>query len=113
MKITCIRGTPLRIPLTPQEGVPTSHGSRRESAYVLVQVDTDEGLVGLGEATVDPLWTGEDAAGALNCLRRYLEPVLLGTDPFELERGAATMARAAKGWPFTKASVEMACLDLM
>jgi muconate cycloisomerase len=113
MRITGIRGTPLRIPLTPQDGVPTSHGSRRESAYVLVEVETDEGLVGLGEATVDPLWTGEDAAGALNCLRRYLEPALAGADVFDLERGAASMARAVKGHPFTKAAVEMACLDAM
>src|SRR5438270_11614881 len=113
MRITGIRGTPLRIPLTPQDGVPTSHGSRRESAYVLVQVTTDEGMVGLGEATVDPLWTGEDAASALNCLVRYLEPAVQGADPFDLERIAAAMARATKGHPFTKAAVEMACLDLM
>jgi muconate cycloisomerase len=113
MKITAIRGTPVCIPLVAEQGVLTSHGSRRQSLYGLVRVMTDEGLVGLGEATVDHLWTGEDAASALNCLVRYLEPVVQGADPFDLEHITAAMARATKGHPFTKAAVEMACLDLM
>lgn len=113
LRITGIRAVPLCVPLTPEQGVPTSHGSRRQSAYVLVQVETNEGLTGLGEATVDPIWNGEDTASALNCLARYLEPAVVGADPFDLERITTAMERVTKGHPYTKASVEMACLDLI
>ena len=59
MRITRLEAIPVVVPLKPHLRMKTSHGMHDESPYVIVRVHTDEGLVGLGEATVTPRWSGE------------------------------------------------------
>ena len=59
MKIRQIEAIPVRVPLSAGMTTKTAHGEHVTSDYVIVRVHTDEGLVGLGEATVSALWTGE------------------------------------------------------
>lgn len=110
--ITAVDVTPVRVPRRPAIRLRTAHGSSEWSAYVLVELRAANGLTGLGEATVDARWNGEDAATALRCIRRYLAPEVVGESPLDLERLVRAMERAAKANPFAKAAVEMACWDL-
>ncbi len=46
--------------------------------WVLVEIFTDAGLVGLGNAALSPLVTK-------SCIDHYLKPLLLGADPWDIE----------------------------
>ena len=74
MKITAIRATPVNIPLeTPfYWSVGTYPGTTR----VIVEVETDEGLVGLGEAP---------SPSCVGPIEQVLAPKLVGRDPFDIE----------------------------
>ena len=80
----------------------------------LVRVETDEGLVGYGEAcpayefTGDTLWTVEDVIG------EYLGPATIGRDPFHIEEIVHVWERElwTVGNQAARAALEMALWDL-
>ena len=76
MKITDIRATPVTVPLAaPLRHANGSHWGRFVRS--IVEVETDEGIVGLGEMGGG----GESAVAAFHGLKPYL----LGHDPTRLE----------------------------
>ena len=113
MKITGIRTTPVQIPIDPKRAVRGGGGAHLESIFVIVEVDTDEGITGLGEVSCTPIWSGEDHATAMRIIERYLAPALVGQDPRAVEQIGRLMKRAVAGNPFTKAGVEIACWDIL
>ncbi|HEV8308134.1 MAG TPA: muconate cycloisomerase family protein [Methylomirabilota bacterium] len=92
-----------------------SFGTVTLQNFVIVRMRTDAGLEGLGEAAIPggPTWNEESAETVKAVIDRYLAPVLLGQDPFQVERLLREMDRAAKGNHFAKAALEFACFDLM
>ena len=48
---------------------------------MIVRVHTDEGLVGLGEATVSALWSGETSKSTVAAITDLIAPALVGADP--------------------------------
>lgn len=113
MKITHVETIPVQVPINPERAIRGGRGAHTASPFVLVRVSTDEGLVGLGEVSCTPIWSGEDQVTAVHCIREYLAPQLIGADPTEVERLSARMARALAGNVFTRAGVEMALWDLV
>ena len=59
MKINSIETIAINVPLKKGLTAKTAHGEHAVSPYVLVKVHTDQGIVGLGEATISGLWSGE------------------------------------------------------
>ena len=112
MKITSIEAIPINVPLKQGLTTKTAHGEHIESPYVIVRVHTDEGLIGLGEATVDPRWSGETSAGCVHAIHNLIAPALTGQDPARINLLRRKMERVIKFNPFTKAAVEMALWDL-
>lgn len=95
MRIVEVVATPVACPDQPLRncsGVHPTHFVR-----TIVQLKTDEGLVGLGEV-------GGDVAAAL----AEFEGRILGLDPFQIER-----LRREIRTPNLVAAVEVACFDLM
>ena len=91
MKIARVRALPLAAPLD-VESQRTALGGRAQAALVLVEVTTDDGIVGYGEAL------------ARYSLRSYvaiiedlLAAIVLGQDPFEVERLWQRMFRVFTG----------------
>jgi L-alanine-DL-glutamate epimerase-like enolase superfamily enzyme len=113
MKITRIETIPVQVPLKEQLSIRGSRGWHRVSPFLVVRVHTDEGLVGLGEVSCTPIWSGEDHATAAHFIDTLISPVLLGTDPTELERICALLEKVVAGNPFTKAGIEMALWDIL
>lgn len=113
MRITRIETIPVQVPINQERAVRGGRGAHTVSPFVLVRVHTDAGLVGLGEVSCTPIWSGEDQVTACHMIRSYLEPPLLGADPTEVERLSGLMGRALAGNVFTKAGVEMALWDLV
>lgn len=112
MKIARIEAIPVRIPLKKGMVTKTAHGEIALSEYVIVRIYTDEGIIGLGEATLAPLWTGETWQGCMSVLETLIGPALLGQDPLAITVCRQLMDRCVKLNPFTKAAVEMALWDI-
>jgi len=91
MKITRIEPIPVTVPLKKGLSAKTAHGEHATSLFVLVRVHTDQGLVGLGEATVSALWSGETQAGTVAAVNDYIAPVLIGTDPRDITAARRAM----------------------
>jgi muconate cycloisomerase len=113
MKITRIETIPVRVPLRAEFAIRSGRGgSHTVSPFLLVRVHTDEGLVGVGEASCTPRWSGEDQVTGAHLIRTYLEPLLVGENPLEVERLTGKFRLAFAANTFTKAAVEMALWDI-
>lgn len=82
--------------------------------FVLVRVETADGLVGWGEAAClgGPTWSEESAESVAATVERYLAPGLVGREATGIEALRIEMARRVQGNPFARAAVEMALWDL-
>jgi len=76
MKILDIRATPLSYRCEPPYGSAGGMQARRGS--LLVEIETDERVIGIGEA-------GVGGGGTQDVIRRVLEPILIGEDPLLIE----------------------------
>ena len=108
MKITDIRATTVAVPLeAPLRHANGAHWGK--FVRTIVEVETDEGLVGLGEMGGG----GESAEAAFHGLKSYL----VGHDPFELEALRFKICNPTSSLYNNRtqlhAALEFACLDLM
>jgi muconate cycloisomerase len=112
MPIRTIRAEPIFGAVKKDLAIISSLGEHLRGQYVLVRVEDDAGRVGLGEASVTSVWSGETQAGTIALIEQVLGPLLVGADPFDLAWIGRQMDRAAFGNSFAKAALEMALLDL-
>jgi glucarate dehydratase len=108
MKITDIRATPVTVPLeAPLRHANGCHWGR--FVRTIVEVETDDGLVGLGELGGG----GESAVAAIEGLKPYL----VGRDPARLEEMRFLIANPTASLYNNRtqilAALEFACLDLL
>lgn len=88
--------------------------------YVILRVETDQGVVGLGEAPAILSWGGEhgryfgeDPAIVRHLTHNCVERLLVGSDPFDVKATMARLDIEVRGFPYTKAMIESALLDIM
>jgi L-alanine-DL-glutamate epimerase-like enolase superfamily enzyme len=113
VKITRIETIPVKVPIKPELAIRSGRGgSHMVSPFLLVKVHTDEGIIGLGEASCTPRWSGEDQVTAAHFINHYLAPMLVGENPIEVEQLTGKFRLAFAGNFFTKAAVEMALWDI-
>jgi len=112
MKITRIETIPINVPLKPDLTTKTAHGEHIDSPYVIVRVHTDDGLVGLGEATLSPRWSGETSPSCVAAINGLIAPALIDEDPTQINALRMKIDGVLRFNPFTKAAVEMALWDL-
>ncbi|MBM4003557.1 MAG: mandelate racemase/muconate lactonizing protein [Planctomycetes bacterium] len=112
MSITAITVEPMFGRVRPEVAIVSSLGEHLVGNYVLVRIHDDSGHVGLGEASVTSVWSGETQAGTINIIREYLAPLLIGADPFDLQWIQRRLDRAVFDNSFAKSAVECALLDL-
>lgn len=113
MKIVRLETIPIRVPLRAEFAIRSGRGGAHSvSPFLLVRVHTDDGIVGVGEASCTPRWSGEDQVTGAHLIRTYLEPLLVGENPLEVGRLTQKFRLAFAGNYFTKAAVEMAFWDI-
>jgi L-alanine-DL-glutamate epimerase-like enolase superfamily enzyme len=113
LKISRIETIPIRVPLNPEFAIRSGRGgAHTESPFLLVKVHTDEGIIGIGEASCTPRWSGEDQVTGAHLIRTYLEPLLINEDPTRVESLTQKFRLAFAGNFFTKSAVEMALWDI-
>ena len=90
-----------------------SHGSGNVDGIhsVILELNTDTGLTGWGEASSWAVFTGTAEASAA-ALEVYFTPFLLGSDPVQVERLMWQAEQTLVGHPEAKAALEMALLDI-
>lgn len=113
MKITYIETIPVRVPIIPEFQIRGSLGMHVESPFLILKVHTDEGIIGLGEVSCTPVWSGEDSTTAAHVIANFLGPALLNEDPRDIERLTLKMRRAVANHPFTKSGLEIALWDIL
>ena len=113
MKITRIETIPIRVPLKPEIAIRSGRGGAHTvSPFLLVIIHTAEAVIGVGEASCTPRWSGEDQVTGAHLIRAYLEPLLIGQDPTQVEQLTSKFRLAFAGNYFTKSAVEMALWDI-
>lgn len=117
MKVSGVEAFTVAVPA--RRPHPMAFGGAQLGRYVIVRVQTDEGISGLGEATVLLQWGGdhgryggESPATAMHVVRDALAPALRGTDPFAIERAHELMNTAVKGHAYAKCAVDTALHDI-
>ena len=80
MKITAVRATWLRAPIPAEHAHVSDFGRNDTFNMCLVEIETDAGLVGLGEAKAAVGNLGNYAA-MVTMIREEMAPVLIGRDP--------------------------------
>jgi L-alanine-DL-glutamate epimerase-like enolase superfamily enzyme len=110
MRITGLRPTPLAVPF--REDELWAYGGRRGLVSVLLEVTTDEGVTGVGEAPAYP------STDIVLSVLRSIEPLVVGEDPFAIER-LMKRIHLVGTWHHVKATspaiaaVEIACWDIV
>src|SRR5919204_2722876 len=117
MQITSVEAITVSLPARRKH--PMAFGGQLLGRYVIVRVHTDEGIVGLGEATVLLQWGGdygryfgESPQTTVHIVQDVLGPALAGADPTAIERAHERMNRAVKGYPYAKSAVDCALHDI-
>ncbi len=91
----------------------TSYGEAPEvRPHVIVEIGTAEGLVGLGEASPLPEFTGETARSILGVLEETYLDALAGRDATQIASVMADLEHLRPGNPSAKAAIDLALHDL-
>jgi len=91
--------------------------TKPERPSVFVKITCENGTTGWGQSVPIPTWSYETTESVVSTIERYLGPVLVGRDPFDLAGAHAAMNRAispsfSTGMPIAKAGLDLALHDL-
>jgi L-Ala-D/L-Glu epimerase len=127
MKITRVTATPVRMPVphapyaTDGAGTRVHWDGKRSRVtpkrpgpvldYNIVRIETDEGLVGLGEAQADIGFFGETVEEVTASIEDYLGPQMVGKSPFDREYVLGLID--FRGNSCARAGLDMALHDLV
>src|ERR687891_91948 len=102
MRITRIEAIPLAIPLARVYRI--SQGADETGQFIITRVETDEGIVGYGEANPHQFFSADSVENVKSAIDCYLAPALEGANPFDIEPAVRIMDRAIKGNPYAKSA---------
>ncbi len=113
MKITGIECIPVSLPFA--KPVVMSGGVEACSDVIVVKMHTDEGIVGIAESGgTSPWYQGESQDSIMHNINKVFGPaILLGQDPFNIEKIVAGMDKVARGNSQAKAVIDYALHDIM
>jgi len=109
MKITKVEAIPFKIPYrTPLKWGLAGYLAAAE--HVLIRIHTNEGIVGVAEATPRPTIYGESQASILHAIRDWFAPMIVGMDPGHTEKIWAKLETIH--WnPTAKGAIDLALYD--
>ncbi len=113
MKITKIECIPVSLHFA--KPIVMSGGAAACSNAVVVKMHTDDGITGISETGDTSMWyMGESQDSIMHNINNIFGPdILLGEDPFNIEKIVAKMDRAARANNQSKAVIDYALHDIM
>ncbi len=112
MRITALKISAVNIPTLKSYHIAVM-GTITSTQSIILEIYTDEGLVGVGETDPALMFTGESQQTVMTMLKHHLGPAVLGMDPLAIEAIHTRMNAVCVGNPFAKAAIDLACHDLM
>ena len=119
MRITKVDAFAVALPARRLHQMATQRAVDDLGRYTIAVVSTDDGVEGLGEATVMREWGGdhgkyygESPELTVTVIRDILGPAVVGQDPFDIERLNTALDIAIKGYPYAKSAIDMALHDI-
>lgn len=113
MIITEIVVHPLCMPLVHPYVLSNAYGVLADSNQIYVEIKTDEGITGWGEANPWAGFTGDITDSVVCILQKLVGPGLLGKDPTNINAIHKEMDRMIAGNKMVKAAIDMACYDIL
>lgn len=110
MKITKIRLNPLSVPL--RRAFRTARRSVDRLEDIVLFIETDGGMEGLGAAPPTGLVTGDTAGAIMGALTDHIASALIGRDAEDLEGNLAALEASIVGNGSAKAAADIALHDL-
>jgi muconate cycloisomerase len=110
MKIDRIEAFQVAVPF--KQAYTTSYSTINEFGHVFVKISTNEEVVGFGEVSSLPEFTGENL-GTITEAVRQLGSVIKGCDPFDLEKIMSLMDKEVKFNNTAKAAIDFALHDII
>lgn len=111
MKIKNVTVSFIRLPF--KKPFVLAYTSYTDMPSIIVEIETDCGLIGFGEGVPDQHVTGETWQATYANIVHYLAPAVIGKNPFDIEQIHETMDQILYGMPTAKAAIDLACYDLM
>ncbi|KON90173.1 mandelate racemase [Sporosarcina globispora] len=111
MKIKKVDVYAARLPL--KEPFIISYVRLDDMPTIFTRIETDEGLVGWGEAVPDQNVTGETWESTYQIIKNELAPMLIDQSPFAVDSIHNMFNRKIYGAPSAKAALDIALYDLM
>jgi L-alanine-DL-glutamate epimerase-like enolase superfamily enzyme len=112
VRIESVDVTVVAVPYKPEVGAIVTAGLvLTEARHVIIELRTDTGLVGAGEAVPRPSIYGETVESIVAAFQQLLVPPILGMDPADVEKIWQRWARVI-GNTTAKAALDMACHDV-
>ncbi|MBN1189417.1 MAG: hypothetical protein JXA46_06685 [Dehalococcoidales bacterium] len=112
MKITSIECIPVSIPFS--KPMKMGGGTASVSEDVVLKIHTDEGITGVCECGDTSLWyMGESQDSIMHNISKVYAGILIGENPFNIERIIARMDKAVKVNNQSKAVVDYVLHDIM
>jgi L-alanine-DL-glutamate epimerase-like enolase superfamily enzyme len=110
MKLRRIEPIAISIPL--QKPIKMASVELRSADNVLVRIETDDGVIGWGEAASAPSMTGETVESMMAAVR-YLEPYVRAGTLDDIDGALTRMDRALYGNHAAKSAIEIALHDAL
>jgi L-alanine-DL-glutamate epimerase-like enolase superfamily enzyme len=110
-RITHIETIKVLVPIRPLLVIQSSQGPHSASPFLLVKLHTEDGNIGIGEASCTLLWSGEDHHNAAHCIQHCIAPAIVGMEITDFSALFSSIEMAVQGMPFTKSAVQMAVWD--
>lgn len=111
MKIREVLISSLEIPM--KKLFVTSRARQNVAKHVIVQMLSDDGLVGIGEGAPRPHISGETVESAHLIIEKYLAPALIDKDPSNIIAIHNEMDRIVELNPSAKCAIDLALYDLL
>lgn len=111
MKIRSITTYPLVIPV--KRTIKMARQTVRQTETLIVKIVTDEGIAGFGEVAAALHMSGETLISAKYIIDRYLTPILIGQDPFQIEKIHLLFDHLMAHNTGVRAAIDIALYDVM
>ena len=111
MKIVRIEIIPVSVPL--KRKIAISFATWEKAEYVITKFFTDEGIVGIGESAPWVPISRESQETVVGIASKHLAPLLIGENPFDIEKIWWKMDTAVPGNGMAKAALDLPLYDIM
>jgi muconate cycloisomerase len=87
--------------------------TRSASRNIIIKINTSEGIYGIGESCPVPGMSGETDVSIVKVIKEYFEPILIGSDPMNINALTKRIEKAIFGNIIAKAGINIALYDLV